>query len=64
MTTLMNEKHTYKHIRVDEDIALANSTYVTNLLVDDFKIYTETTGGNAYRLNGNNKDTIEASTIW
>ena len=37
LTTLMNEHHPYKRVRVDEDIALSNSTDVTNLLVDEFK---------------------------
>ena len=33
-TTLMNRKHPYKCVRVDEDSALEKSTDVTNLLVD------------------------------
>ena len=53
--TLINEQHPNKRIRVDEDSELANSTYVTNLLVDDFKISMETTGGDAYWLNGKNE---------
>ena len=51
----MNEQHPCKQIRVDEDSALANSTDVTNLLVDEFKISMETTGGDAYWLNGKNE---------
>ena len=38
-------------MRVDEDGALENSTDVTNLLVDDFNISMETTGGDASWLN-------------
>ena len=38
LTTLMNEKHSCKLVIVDEDISLANSTDVTNLLVNEFKI--------------------------
>ena len=40
-------------MRVDEDGALVNSTYFTNLLVDDFIIAMENTGGDASWLNGN-----------
>ena len=54
LKTLMNEQHPCKIIRVDEDISLENSTDVTNLLVDDFKICTETTGGDASWINVNN----------
>ena len=42
-------------MRVDEDGALGNSTYVNNLLVDEFNISIETTGGNASWLNEKNK---------
>ena len=55
LTTDMNKQYPWKRVRVDEDSALENSTYVTNLLVDKFKISTETTGGNASRINGNNE---------
>ena len=54
LTTLMNEKHPCKLIRVDEDSVLENSTDVTKLLVDDFKISMETTGGDASWINGKN----------
>ena len=36
---------------LDEDGALANSTDVTNLLVDDFRVSTD---GDASWINGNN----------
>ena len=55
LTKLMNEQHPRKRVRVDEDIALASSTDVTNLLVDEFKIFMETTGGDASWINGNNE---------
>ena len=42
-------------MRVDKDGALKNSTYVTNLLVDDFNISMGTTGGGASWINGNNE---------
>ena len=45
LTTLNNEQHPCKRVRVDEYGALENSTDVTNLLFDDFNIYMETTGG-------------------
>ena len=34
ITTLKNEQHPRKHVRVDEDGALANLADVTNLLVE------------------------------
>ena len=40
---------------VDEDGVLENSTDVTNLLVDDFRISVETTGGDASWINENNE---------
>ena len=40
---------------VDGNVSLENSTDVTNLLVDDFKMSMETTGGNALWTNGNNE---------
>ena len=55
LTALTNEQHALKRVRVDEDSALEKSTYVTNLLVDSLKISMETTGGDAYWLNGNNE---------
>ena len=39
---------------VDEYVDLSNSTDITNLLVDPFKISMETTGGDASCINGNN----------
>ena len=51
LITLTNEQHPCKFVRVDEDIALENSIYVTNLLVDPFNISIETTGGDASWLN-------------
>ena len=36
---------------VDKNGALLNSTYVTNLLVDEFKISMETNGGDASLIN-------------
>ena len=42
-------------MRVDEDGALEKSTYVTNILVDEFNISMENTGGYASSLNGKNK---------
>ena len=44
LTTLKNEKHTFKRVGVDEDDALEKLTDVTNLLVDYFNISMETTG--------------------
>ena len=38
LTTLINEQHPCKVIRADEDIVLSNSTDVTNLLVNYFRI--------------------------
>ena len=42
-------------MRVYEDGALENSTDVTNLLIDDFNISMETTGGDVSWLNINNE---------
>ena len=47
LITILKEKHPCKCIRVDEDSALEKSTDVTNLLVDELKIFMETTGGDA-----------------
>ena len=55
LTTLMNEQHPCKCVRADVYSSFANSTDVTNLLVDELKISMETTGGDASWLNGNNK---------
>ena len=49
-----NEQHPYKFVRVDEYGALDNSTDATNLLVDEFKIYMESTGGDVSYINKNN----------
>ena len=54
ISTLGNEKHAYRHARVSADGASGNSTDVTNLLVDNFSIVTETGGGDSC-INGNNK---------
>ena len=61
LTTLLNEKHPCKHVRVDEDSALENSTDIINLLVDEFKTDMETTGVDASWLNG--KDEIHNISI-
>ena len=42
-------------MRVDEDCALGNSTYVNNLLVDNLNISMETTDGDASCPNRDNK---------
>ena len=55
LTTLNNEQHIWKRVRVDEYFALEKSTDTTNLIVDDFKISMETTGGDASWINGNNE---------
>ena len=52
---IKNKQHPFKRIRVDEYGALEKSTDVTNLLVYEFKIYMETTGGGANWLNVNNE---------
>ena len=54
ITTLNNEQHPYKFIRVDEYGALEKSTDVNNLILEELKISKETTGGGAYWINGNN----------
>ena len=64
MTTLMNEQKPCKHVRVYEDSELENSTDVKNLLVDEFKISMETTGGDAYWINGNNERHNIIIKIW
>ena len=55
ITILNNEQQPCKRVRVDEDFALKNSTYATNLLVGEFKISMETTGGDVSWLSGKNK---------
>ena len=55
LTTPNNEQQPCKCVRVDEYGALEKSTDVTNLLVDDFNISMETTGGDSLWLNGNNE---------
>ena len=52
--TFNNEQHICKRVRLHEDGALTNSTDVTNLLVYEFKISMEITGGDASWLNVNN----------
>ena len=54
LTPFKNEQHPYQSVRVDEDGALENSKDVANLLVDEFKISMENTGGDASWLIGNN----------
>ena len=51
----MNEQNPCKRVRVDDDSALANSTDVKKLLVDEFKISMETTGGDASWPNEDNE---------
>ena len=51
----MNEQHPYKRVRFYEDSALENSIDVTNLLIEEFKISMETTGGGASWINGMNE---------
>ena len=55
LTTLNNEQHPCKHVRVDENGVLENSTDVTNSIIEESKISMETTGGDASRINGHNK---------
>ena len=38
LTTFKNENHPCIRVRVGEDSALEKSTYVTNLLVDEFRL--------------------------
>ena len=52
---LNNEKHPWKHARVDDDGVLENSTDATNLLVYEFSVTMETTGGDASRINEKKK---------
>ena len=44
LTALLNGKYPFKRVRFDKDIAMVKTTDVTNLLVDEFTIYMETTG--------------------
>ena len=55
LTTLKNEQHPRKSVRFDEYGALENSIYVTKILIDEFSISIETTGGDASLINGNNE---------
>ena len=55
LTTLNNKQHPCKTVRVDEDGALENSTDLTNLLIGQFKISMETTGGDVSWMNINNE---------
>ena len=54
LTTLNNEQHPFKRIRVGENGAFKNSTDVTNLLIEEFKISMESTGGDASCINRKN----------
>ena len=47
LTAPNNEKHPCTCIVVYDHIALENSTYLTNLLIEQFKIFMENTGGDA-----------------
>ena len=51
LTTFKNEQHPCKCVRVDEDGALENSTYITNLLVDELIISVEAIVDNTSWLN-------------
>ena len=42
-------------MRIDKDVSLENSTDVTNLLVDEFRIIMENNGGDELWINKNNK---------
>ena len=55
LTTLKNEQHPCKRVRVDKYSDLEKSTDVINLIVDDFNIFMETTGDDASWLNGKNE---------
>ena len=55
LTKIKNEQHPSKNLRVDEDGALANSTDVINLLIEELKISMETTGEDISWLNGKNE---------
>ena len=55
LTTLLNKQHPCKRVIVEEDGDLSKSTYFIYLLVDDFSITKETTGGNVPWLNGDSK---------
>ena len=54
LTTLYNEQNPCKLVIVDEYGALENSRDFTNLIVEEFKTFMETTGGDAYWINGKN----------
>ena len=51
---ILNKQHIYKRVRVDKYSVLEKSTDVTNLLVNEYKISTETTVGDASWININN----------
>ena len=55
LKTLRNQQNTCRHVRVNDDGDLEKSTDVPNLLVDDFSISMETTGGYASCINVNNE---------
>ena len=52
LTALKNEQHSCKHVMFKKDGALEISIDVTNLLVYDFSILMEDTGGDASCING------------
>ena len=52
---LKNEQQPNKRVIIDEDGTFENSTYITNLLVDEFSIYMKSTGGDASWLNEKNE---------
>ena len=55
LKTFNNGQHKWKCGRVDEDGTLEKSKDITNLLVDDFIVSIETTGGDASCINGKNE---------
>ena len=61
---LNNEQHPCKFVRVNKDVALEKSTDVTSLMVDDFIISMENTGGNTSWLNGKIDRQTEEFTPW
>ena len=54
ITELTNEQHPCKRVRFDEDGAWEKSIDFTNLILDDFNIYMETTRRDESWLNINN----------
>ena len=64
LKTFKNEKHTCRRVRFDGDCALSKSTDITHLLVDEFRTAMETTGGNVWWININNKWHSISVEIW